>query len=189
VKEAAIDKRVERTHQALFGAFFSIVLDRPYAEITVDDIIAKAGISRSTFYEHFSSKDDIFAASLRIPLTILADAMRVQDNTAELKLLMDHFWENRAVVPGMFKGPAREVMTAVLVELIEERFKLDRVGSPHPLLIPPRLAATQIAESLLAPVTAWLMGEVQCKPEALAQALRQTATATLAAQRQGPLGG
>lgn len=179
--EAAQDKRVERTRQALFGAFFEIVLSRPYDEITVDELIARAGVGRSTFYEHFKGKDDILSESVRPPFAILADAMRARDNTPDLMFLLDHFWENRAIAPSMFKGTARVVMTAALVQLIEERFKEDRVGSPHPLIVPPRLAATQIAESLLACVTPWLLGEVECSKPALAQALRQTATATLAA--------
>lgn len=184
---AAQDKRVERTRQALFGAFFEIVLSRPYDEITVDEIIARAGIGRSTFYEHFKGKDEVLAESVRVPFAILADAMRARDNTQELIGLLDHFWSNRAIAPTMFRASARAVMTASLVELIEERFKQDRVGSPNPLIVPQRLAATQIAESLLAPITAWLLGEVECSKPALAQALRQTATATLAALRSHTL--
>jgi len=184
---ATQDRRVERTRQALFGAFFEIVLSRPYDEITVDEIIARAGIGRSTFYEHFKGKDEILAESVRHPFTILADAMRAQDNTADLVALLDHFWENRAIAPTMFKGTARTVITGELVELIEERFKQDRVGSPNPLIVPPHLAATQIAESLLAPITAWVLAEVECTKPALARALRQTATATLAALRQPSL--
>ena len=183
----AQDRRVERTRQALFGAFFEIVLSRPYDEITVDEIIARAGIGRSTFYEHFKGKDEILAESVRHPFAILADAMRAQDNTVDLVALLAHFWENRAVAPTMFKGTARTVITGALVELIEERFKQDRVGSPNPLIVPPRLAATQIAESLLAPITAWVLGEVECTKPALARALRQTATAILAALRQPSL--
>ena len=188
MKEAANDKRVERTREALFGAFFGLVLERPYEDIKVDDILDRSGVGRSTFYEHFDGKDDILAVSLRHPLPPLADAMRARDNTADIVGVLEHFWENRAIIPGIFTGPARAVVSAVLVELIEERFKLDRVGSPYPLLIPPRLAAIQIAEGLLAPVTAWLLGESKCTAEALAQALRQTAMATLEAQRQRPLG-
>jgi AcrR family transcriptional regulator len=188
VKEAANDKRVEKTREALFGAFFGLVLDRPYEDIKVDDIIAIAGVGRSTFYEHFDGKDDILAVSLKQPLPPLADAMRARDNTADIVRVLEHFWENRAIIPGIFTGPARAVVSGVLVELIEERFKLDRVGSPNPLLIPPRLAAIQIAEGLLAPVTAWLLGESKCTAEALALVLRQTATATLEAQRRHSLG-
>lgn len=187
MREAASDKRVERTRQALFGAFFEIVLSRPYDEITVDEIIARAGVGRSTFYEHFKGKDEILAESVRVPFATLADAMRARDNTQELIALLDHFWGNRAVAPFMFKASARAVMAGALVELIEERFRLDRVGSPNPLIVPSRLAATQIAESLLAPITAWLLGEVECSKPALAQALRQTAIATLAALRSHSL--
>jgi len=188
LREAAADKRVERTRQALFGAFFEVVLSRPYDEITVDEVIARAGVGRSTFYEHFKGKDDILAESVRTPFAILADAMRARDNTPELVMLLDHFWQNRAIAPSMFKGTARKVIADALVELIEERFKEDRVGSPNPLLLPARMAATQIAESLLAPITAWVLGEVECSKLALAQALRRTATATLAALRSHSLG-
>ena len=184
MKEAANDKRVERTREALFGAFFEVVLSTPYDEIKVDDILSRAGVGRSTFYEHFSGKDDILKASLSGPFGILADAMRERDNTADLERLLEHFWQNRAVVPSLFRGPARRVCIAALVELIEERFKLDRVSSPNPLIIPPRLAAIQIAEGLLATATAWVSGESQCSAEALARGLRQTAMATLQALRR-----
>jgi AcrR family transcriptional regulator len=181
---AVQDKRVERTRQALFGAFFEIVLSRPYDEITVDEIIARAGVGRSTFYEHFKGKDQILSESVRRPFAVLADAIRPRDNTRDLMSLLDHFWQNRAVAPTMFKGGARKVLVDALVELIEERFKQDRVESPNPLLIPSRLAATQIAEGLLAPITAWVLAEVECSQPALAQVLRQTATAMLQAQRK-----
>ncbi len=187
MKEAANDKRVERTREALFGAFFGLVLSTPYDEIKVDDILSRSGVGRSTFYEHFSGKDAILAASLRWPFSILADAMRERDNTAELTMLMDHFWGNRAVVPMMFRGPARQVCVTALVDLIEERFKLDRVASPDPLLLPQHLVALQLAEALLAPVTAWLVGESECSQEQLARALRKTARAMLAAQQDHSL--
>jgi AcrR family transcriptional regulator len=187
VKQPANDKRVERTREALSGAFFELVLSVPYGEIKVEDIIARAGVSRSTFYEHFSGKDDILAMSVKYPFVILADAWRARDNTADLVRVLEHFWENRAIAPGIFRGAGRQVCTDALVELIEERFRQDRVGSPTPLLIPPRMAAIQLAEGLLAPITAWLLGEVPCTAQALAQGLRQTATAMLAAQRQPSL--
>jgi AcrR family transcriptional regulator len=160
-----------------------LVLERNYEDIKVDDILTRAGVGRSTFYEHFNGKDDILAVSLRYPLPPLADAMRARDNTDDIVRMLEHFWENRAIMPSIFTGSARAVVSSVLVDLIEERFKLDRVESPNPLIIPSHMAATQIAESLLAPVTAWLLGESQCTKEALALVLRQTAMATLQAQR------
>ncbi len=188
LKQAVNDKRVERTREALFEAFFKLVLSMPYDELKVEDILRLSGVGRSTFYEHFTGKDDILATSVRRPFAALADAIREPDNTADLERVLEHFWENRVVAPTMFRGPAREVCVTALQGLIEERFKQDRVGSPNPLLLPPALAALQIAEALLAPITSWVVGESSCSARVLAQALRRTARAMLEAQRQRPLG-
>ena len=178
------DKRVQRTRQALLGAFFGLVLERRYDEIKVADILKRAGVGRSTFYEHFPNKDGILAGSLHGPFGILADAMRETDNTADLVRLLEHFRVNRAVARGIFLGAARRKTVAVLVGLIEQRFEFDGIGKTGVLLVPARLVAIQLAEGLLGPVTAWLTGEVRCSAEALALALRRTAVATVAALRQ-----
>jgi AcrR family transcriptional regulator len=175
------DKRVQRTRQALLRAFFGLVLERRYDEIKVADILERSGVGRSTFYEHFSGKDAILASSLTGPFEVLAGTTGRADNTAQLTLLLEHFWENRAIARGIFLGPVRRKASAVLVELIEQRLKLDRVDKVAALTIPLRLVAIQLAEGLLAPTTAWLVGEAQCSAGALALALRRTATATVAA--------
>ena len=178
------DKRVQRTRQALLRAFFGLVLERRYDEIKVADILERSGVGRSTFYEHFSSKDAILASSLTGPFEVLADATGRADNTAQLTLLLEHFWENRAMARGIFLGAVRRRTTAVLVDLIEQRLNSDRVDKPAALIIPLRLAAIQLAQGLLAPTTAWLTGEARCSADALALALRRTATATISALSQ-----
>jgi AcrR family transcriptional regulator len=184
VEKETRDKRVQRTRQALLGAFFGLVLERRYDEIKVADILERAGVGRSTFYEHFSSKDAILASSLTGPFEVLADSTRPPDNTAQLIALLEHFWENRALARGIFVGAARRKTTAVLVDLIEQRMKIDGVEKSVSLIVPLRVAAIQLAEGLLAPTTAWLTGEAQCSANALALALRRTATATISALSQ-----
>ena len=176
------DKRAQRTRQALLHAFFRLVMERRrYDEIRIGDILALSGVGRSTFYEHYASKDALLASSLAGPFSMLADVTRERDNTAQLIQLLEHFWGNRAMARGTFVGAVRRKTMPVLVELIEERLKIDRAGKPSSLIVPVRLAAIQLAEGLLAPVTAWLLGEVQCSAETLALALRRTTRATLSA--------
>ena len=179
MKEEALDKRVQRTRKALLGAFFGLVLERRYEEIKVADIFERAGVGKSTFYEHFSGKDGILGSSLKGPFDVLADAAQRTDNTAQLIMLLEHFWANRAMARGILHGTVRRKTTAVLVDLIERRLVMDGVDKSASLIIPSRLAAIQLAESLLALITAWLTGEAQCSADALALALRRTATATL----------
>lgn len=54
-----------RAHQRdrIFGALETVMAPKGYAETSVADIIRAAGVSRQTFYELFSSKQDCFLAS------------------------------------------------------------------------------------------------------------------------------
>ena len=65
IRSAKPDRRVERTRVAILGAFRDLVLTRGYDPISVRDIVDAAGVGRSTFYEHFDDKDDLFQQSLR----------------------------------------------------------------------------------------------------------------------------
>jgi AcrR family transcriptional regulator len=48
-----------------------------YAEATVARVVALAGVSRATFYEHFSDRDDCFRAAYRERLEVVRAAVRV----------------------------------------------------------------------------------------------------------------
>ena len=45
------------------------VVDREACSVTVADVVARAGISRRTFYEHFSDRDECFRAAFEWGLT------------------------------------------------------------------------------------------------------------------------
>jgi AcrR family transcriptional regulator len=50
--------------------------DMGYAQTTVGDVIAHAGVSRRTFYEHFTGKQDCFLAAFDLGASILFHAVR-----------------------------------------------------------------------------------------------------------------
>lgn len=55
-----MDRRVLRTRDALGDALMALMHEKPFAEISVQDVLDRAQISRSTFYTHYSDKDDLF---------------------------------------------------------------------------------------------------------------------------------
>ena len=67
--------------------------------------------------------------------------------------------------------------------MIERRLEDERLLYPRALIIPTRLVAIQLAETLLAPIGAWLTTAPACSADQLARALRQSAVAVLTALR------
>lgn len=55
----AIDRRIPRTRAMLQHALNALILKKGYEAITVKDICDEANVGRSTFYAHYTSKDDI----------------------------------------------------------------------------------------------------------------------------------
>jgi AcrR family transcriptional regulator len=62
--ETRIDARVERSRAQLTAALSELARERPAAQVSVSALCAAAGVSRPTFYQHFSSVDDVLTALL-----------------------------------------------------------------------------------------------------------------------------
>jgi AcrR family transcriptional regulator len=179
------DRRIDRTRGALLDAIRELLLNNRYELISVADIAARAGVGRSTLYEHFAGKDALLASSIAGPFSILADTLRAGHDRSRLANLLEHFWGNRRLARAIFVGDIRRKTVGVLVGLIEKQLTADGLSRRGALLLPMRLAAVQLAEILIAPVIAWLLGESRCTAAVLAASLDRVATAALAAMKSG----
>src|SRR5262245_48859402 len=53
------DRRTRKTRQQLRSALLALLKEKHYEEISVQDIIERADVARSTFYMHYADKDDL----------------------------------------------------------------------------------------------------------------------------------
>jgi AcrR family transcriptional regulator len=60
-----MDRRIQRTHEVLHRALISLIVEKSYEVITVQDIIDRANVGRSTFYTHYVGKQDLLRAGLK----------------------------------------------------------------------------------------------------------------------------
>ncbi|MGW4410827.1 TetR/AcrR family transcriptional regulator [Nonomuraea sp. NPDC004702] len=58
------DRRVRRTRRQVREALVSLILEKGYEAVTVTDIIERADVGRSTFYAHFSGKQEVLLSNL-----------------------------------------------------------------------------------------------------------------------------
>ncbi|GJL93518.1 TetR/AcrR family transcriptional regulator [Hyphococcus sp.] len=146
------DSRAQRTRLAVFNAFRELVLSRRYDDIRVADIIDGAGVGRSTFYEHFNSKDDVLLTSIEPLFAVLADIPTIGGEREKVRFVLAHFWEQRAFARIIFQGDLFDKLTRKLAEMIEQRY-----GEDIPAIS--RLRAISSAASLLGVIRGWLSAE------------------------------
>ena len=175
---AATDRRIERTRQAVTGAFNAMILEgRRYDRIRVADLIARAGVGRSTFYEHYRNKDEILAEAIRAPFELLAASVETGTRLPALREILRHFHENRVHAKVIFAGSARRKISRVLARMIEERLRRRAKANGAALPASAGIAAIELADGQLGTIMAWLAGEIAGDADRLAHALHRTAQA------------
>jgi AcrR family transcriptional regulator len=129
-----IDRRVARTRTALCEALLALIRRKHYELITVEDILTEANIGRSTFYAHFTSKDDLLKRSLERLRDLLVTAKdktisspreRVREEAWDpSRALFEHVAEHAdiqvALAGGRGGGIVRDAVDEVLAEVLRQ---------------------------------------------------------------------
>lgn len=160
-----LDRRTQRTRKAVFDALIRLIFAQRYSTIRTADLIEAAGIGRSTFYEHFRSKDDVLVAVIDPIFLPLAIAATGRGSHAALKATLEHIWEQRAFARALFEPPLLAKLQRKLAGMIEARLPVSTDGPP------PALVAMGAAAGQLAMLRMWLGGEVSCRADLLAREL------------------
>jgi AcrR family transcriptional regulator len=94
-----IDARARRTRDALGDALVALMQEKPFDEITVKEVLKRSGVSRSTFYAHYSDKDDLFMSDADEFFEFISTALSVHDDksdrVAPVKEFFTHVGEMR----------------------------------------------------------------------------------------------
>jgi AcrR family transcriptional regulator len=70
------DRRIQRTRLMLRSAMTSLIREKGFEALTVQDIIDRANVGRSTFYTHFKSKEDLLTGSVEMMRSTLRKFQR-----------------------------------------------------------------------------------------------------------------
>jgi AcrR family transcriptional regulator len=57
------DRRIGRTRRMMQEALMSLIVEKGYEAVTVQDILDRADVGRSTFYAHYRDKDELLLSS------------------------------------------------------------------------------------------------------------------------------
>jgi AcrR family transcriptional regulator len=130
------DRRVQRTRNTLGGALVALMQEKSFEQITVQEVLDRAGVGRSTFYAHYRDKDDLFMSDVEDFLEAVATSLqRYQANSTRLlpvREFLTHVRDVRAFYSALTKsGKLNDLLAlarGIFARSIEDRLQSMGVG-------------------------------------------------------------
>ena len=174
-----LDRRVIRTRQLLRDSLMSLILEKGYDAVTVQEITDRANLGRATFYLHYKDKEELLAQSLTDTFDQLVAQMGPLTQESELigtpiGLVFTHAAENsdlyRVILSGQGGHGIRRKVQAYMAAQAKERLLplMSKRGE-----IPDDLLANYMAGSLLGLVDWWLQEGMPHPVEQMIQTYRR----------------
>ncbi|MEU4407899.1 TetR/AcrR family transcriptional regulator [Streptosporangium sp. NPDC023963] len=168
------DRRVRRTHTALARALIELVEERDLSRITVADVAERAGVSRSTFYDHYRDVHELAEAACTAMIDGLIESLpgpgpETADPAPEATQSLEAFFASLAEHAGLYRtllgpqGSARVVdhIRRRIAASVHERLHQITAGDPAghsgpPSDIPHDVPAAFTAGALIGVAADWL---------------------------------
>lgn len=173
-----LDRRVQRTRQLLNRALMELIVEKGYDSVTVQDIIDRANLGRSTFYAHYQDKEDLLLSGIdevvhNLVWGELNSPKAAQETGATLRILatdtiFQHAQEEYQLHKAIFGGRGMDVMIKEiqkhLCAHIEEQIgQLLPDGKSPPVEL--SVISNYLAGSLLTLLVWWLENDMPYLPE------------------------
>jgi AcrR family transcriptional regulator len=190
-KKPTRDRRVQKTMDLLHQALGSLIREKPYDEIVVQEILDLANVGRSTFYMHFRDKDELLLSGIHDMLGTAHAPVDAQPSGKPYESMVgfslpvfEHIHQHRhagtAVMGARGRAVVHEHLQKVVAEQLAEKVGKHyrrRSGCP----IPPDLLVHYVASTFILVLNWWVESRSQLPPRevnALFRALVQPTLAT-----------
>ncbi len=179
------DRRVERTQKLLQEALLTLIVEKGYEKVTVQDILDRANLGRSTFYTHYRDKDALLLRGFDHLQAMLEEqhrsllSSRTAGKDADLNLSLElfrHAQENHRLYKAMVgKRSGQMVMKNAhkfLADLMRKH--LATVVKPgKKTATPVEVGIHWIVSSFLSLLTWWLDNNLPYSPEEMDRIFRK----------------
>ena len=175
-----VDRRIERTRQLLQEALIAVILEKGFEAATVQDVIDRANVGRSTFYAHFQDKEDLLLSRfehLRAEFEKhLLSASVTSTSPWELSLSMFQHAEGQRQLYKALAGKQggnvviiyiQKYLASYLSEHLKQQLKKCKTPFPYEIL------SHYIASSFISLLTWWLDTDSTYSAEQMNEYYRQ----------------
>ena len=154
------DRRTQRTRRQVSGALVDLIKEKRFDDITVQNVIDRAGVGRSTFYSHFRGKEDVFEQQWEEFIGRLAGQINWAKVGAgsfvPVRSLFQHLQEAQSFYRGLVRSRKIDPIFKSGIESLSQRIEAAlkrRVVEPS---IPIPILSNYLASELFALLRWWL---------------------------------
>lgn len=182
------DRRIPRTRRQLRESLLSLIVEKGYDAVTVEDITTRADLGRTTFYLHYRDKEELLLESIEALTADLREQIErspisewdfAQDQPPPILLVFRHAAENAGLYRIILQGEGATRAAQGIRNLIS-RVVLDvlTVRVPHEGLriapsVPPDVFSSYFAGALMAFTNWWLEQDMPYSPEEMTKMFRR----------------
>lgn len=156
------DRRTNRTRRSLSEALVGLIKEKRFDDITVQNVIERADVGRSTFYSHFRDKEDLFQRDWERFLDDFAqhiDWKKAGDSPfVPVAYLFQHLQDYQQFYRGLVRSRKAEAVfrtgASYLGKLVES--SLTERLNDQPAVLPIPIVANYLATELFALLKWWL---------------------------------
>lgn len=166
-----IDRRAARTRKALHHALMALILRKGYEATTIQDIIDEADVGRSTFYGHYTNKEDLLRSGFQMLRSELVDAQRAArtDGSGYEPLgfslaMFEHASRYTDVYRALVGGRGGIVAVNELRKVLAEFVRKDLSAVRDDSAVSRELAAQFVVGAFMSVLTWWLEHRSTLKP-------------------------
>jgi AcrR family transcriptional regulator len=172
-----LDRQQRKSRAALQQALVMLVRSKPYADITIDDVVGCADVARGTFYAHYPDKDALLAAATQDLVDDLARDVVAASwvgagtdwrfDCSGLLTLLDHVERDSGLYRLVISGEAGPQPRWAVIDTLHETAREVFMAATENGLVPRQplgLTVTAYVGGLLAVVEDWI--EAMHEPDA-----------------------
>lgn len=172
-----LDRRSQRTRQSLSEALIALMVEKRYDKITVQEIIDRANVGRSTFYAHFQNKEDLLLSGVNAMFTqSLAAHGQGQHALLGASDLFHHVQEHQHLYEALVWGRGIELLyqqgQAFVSKSVEEQLQ-SWLPDGHTWTVPLPVLSTHVAGTLVTLLRWWLEHRMPHSPERMDEIFQQ----------------
>ncbi len=187
---AKTDRRVERTRELLQKALIELIGDHHYDDITIQDIVDRANVGRTTFYLHYNNKEELFSSCHGNivsefhfgPLHPLSrDELLAPEAPTGMIFAYKHLEEGRTRLNSVFQGRDGQLILRRIRDMSAQEIEtnLRAVFTEADSTIPFNMLANYLAGAQVALMQWWLEKRQPYTPENLAQTFHRLQRAAI----------